>query len=277
MGRYRLWISTTDQRGLIFDISRVLLDFGLNIERNNEFVDDTDGLFVMRTEVSGEADCERIQASLEEVLPHGARVRMQPKRSKRIVLMATKEAHCLGDILVQHDSGKLGATICGVIANRPALRGLVERFDIPFCHVSHEGLRREEHEAQISSQLDQWDPELIVLAKYMRVLTPEFVARYPSKILNIHHSFLPAFVGANPYKQAYERGVKIIGATAHFVTSELDEGPIISQDVERVDHSYTWQAMQRKGRHVEQVVLTRALELVLDDRVLVTGNKTVVF
>ena len=276
MKRYRLWISTTDQRGLIFAISRVLLDFGLNIERNNEFVDAVDGLFVMRTEVSGEVDCDRVCTELRRALPTAAQIRMEPKRSKRIVLMATKEAHCLGDILVQHDSGKLGAHISGVIANHDALGELVEKFGIPFCHISHVGVSREQHEAHIVAQLDHWQPELLVLAKYMRVLTSDFVARYPSRILNIHHSFLPAFVGANPYKQAYERGVKIIGATAHFVTPELDEGPIISQDVERVDHSYTWQAMQRKGRHVEQVVLTRALELVLDDRVLVTGNKTVV-
>ena len=275
--RYRLWISTTDQRGLIFNISKVLLDFGLNIERNNEFVDADKQLFVMRTEVSGEAEPALVCAALEGELPAGARVRMTKVENRRVALMVTKEAHCLGDILVHHDSGKLGATICGVISNHESLRTLVERFELPFTHISHDGLSRQEHEEQILNQLEAWSPDLIVLAKYMRVLTEDFVKRYASKILNIHHSFLPAFVGANPYKQAYERGVKIIGATAHYVTPDLDEGPIISQDVARVDHSYTWQAMQATGRHVEQVVLTRALELVLADRVFVTGNKTIVF
>ena len=164
-----------------------------------------------------------------------------------------------------------------MIANREVLRGLVERFDIPFVYIPADGLSREEHEAKVMEELEKYDFDVIVLAKYMRILTPAFVARYPGKILNIHHSFLPAFIGANPYKQAYERGVKIIGATAHFVTDDLDEGPIIAQDVIPVNHRFDWRDMQRAGRDVEKVVLSRALNLVLNDRVFIHGNKTIVF
>jgi formyltetrahydrofolate deformylase len=135
---------------------------------------------------------------------------------------------------------------------------------------------RETHEDKMIETIDRYEPELIVLAKYMRILNPKFVNHYKFRILNIHHSFLPAFIGANPYKQAWERGVKIIGATAHYVTDDLDEGPIISQDVVHVDHNYSWQDMRNSGRNVEKVVLSNALHLLLEDRVFIYGNKTVI-
>ena len=144
-------------------------------------------------------------------------------------------------------------------------------------YISAEGISREEHEALVLEELQKHSFDYIVLAKYMRILTSDFVNHYPEQIINIHHSFLPAFIGANPYKQAYERGVKIIGATAHFVTNDLDEGPIIAQDVISVNHRFDWRDMQRAGRDVEKVVLSRALKLVLEDRVFVYNNKTVVF
>ena len=137
-------------------------------------------------------------------------------------------------------------------------------------------MSREEHEELVIEKIREYDPELIVLAKYMRILTPKFIQAFPKKVLNIHHSFLPAFIGANPYKQAHHRGVKIIGATAHYVTDDLDEGPIISQDVLRVDHTYSWQDMRRAGRNVEKVVLSNALQFLLEDRVFVFENKTVI-
>ncbi|WP_016599402.1 formyltetrahydrofolate deformylase, partial [Yersinia pestis] len=146
-----------------------------------------------------------------------------------------------------------------VIGNHDALQNLVERFDIPFHLVSHEGLTREQHDQQLIEKIEQYQPDYVVLAKYMRVLTPAFVQRFPYQIINIHHSFLPAFIGARPYHQAYERGVKIIGATAHYVNDSLDEGPIIMQDVINVDHSYTAEDMMRAGRDVEKNVLSSAL------------------
>ena len=277
MRTYRLWISTPDQPGLIYKISKSLLDEGFNIEENHEFVDKEGNLFLMRTEIFGEGAADILEQKLTTVLPENSTIEVIPARKKKIVLLCTKEAHCLGDILIQHDSGELGTEIQAVISNHQVLGDLVQRFGLPFHHVTHEDCTREEHEAQVMDIIDSFSPDLIVLAKYMRVLTPAFVERYAGKILNIHHSFLPAFVGANPYKQAHQRGVKIIGATAHVVSDDLDEGPIIAQNVVHVDHSYTWQAMRQAGRHVEKVVLTKALELLLEDRVFVFGNKTVVF
>jgi len=275
--RARVLIDCNDERGLVYRISKVFYDYGLNIDSNREFVDKEAGKFFMRSVVTGDFDEERLQEDLRTVVPAGANVRVITPRRKKIVLMATKESHALGDILIRHADGELEADIEAVIANRDVLRGLVERFDIPFVYIPADGLSREEHEAKVMEELEKYDFDVIVLAKYMRILTPAFVARYPGKILNIHHSFLPAFIGANPYKQAYERGVKIIGATAHFVTDDLDEGPIIAQDVIPVNHRFDWRDMQRAGRDVEKVVLSRALNLVLNDRVFIHGNKTIVF
>ena len=173
--------------------------------------------------------------------------------------------------------GGLDVEIAAVIGNHDTLRSLVERFDIPFELVSHEGLSRNEHDQKMADAIDAYQPDYVVLAKYMRVLTPEFVARFPNKIINIHHSFLPAFVGANPYKQAYEKGVKLIGATAHYVTADLDQGPIIEQDVERVNHDFTVDQLRELGQDVERNVLARAVKWHLEDRIIVDGNKTVVF
>ncbi len=275
--RARVLIDCNDERGLVYRISKVFYDYGLNIDSNREFVDKEAGKFFMRSVITGNFDEERLQEDLRAVVPEGANVRVITPRRKKIVLMATKESHALGDILIRHADGELEADIEAVIANREVLRGLVERFDIPFVYIPADGLSREEHEAKVMEELEKYDFDVIVLAKYMRILTPAFVARYPGKILNIHHSFLPAFIGANPYKQAYERGVKIIGATAHFVTDDLDEGPIIAQDVIPVNHRFDWRDMQRAGRDVEKVVLSRALNLVLNDRVFIHGNKTIVF
>ena len=172
--------------------------------------------------------------------------------------------------------GALDVEIAAVIGNHDNLRELVERFNIPFHLVSHESLTRIEHDKLLAEKIDEYTPDYIVLAKYMRVLNPEFVARYPNRVINIHHSFLPAFIGAKPYQQAYERGVKIIGATAHFINNELDQGPIIMQNVINVDHTYNAEAMMRAGRDVEKTVLSRALDLALHDKIFVYKNKTVV-
>ncbi|MCF6205749.1 MAG: formyltetrahydrofolate deformylase [Sulfurovum sp.] len=275
--RARVLIDCHDAKGLVYKISKVFYERDLNIDSNREFVDKEKEKFFMRTVVSGTFEIDELDAALREVAPDDAHIRVIAPQDKKIVLLATKESHALGDILIRYAAGELGATIECVIANHETLRDLVERFDIPFFHISAEGLSREAHEAKVMEKIDEHDFDYIVLAKYMRILTPTFVSAYPEKIINIHHSFLPAFIGANPYKQAYERGVKIIGATAHFVTDDLDEGPIIAQDVIPVNHRFDWKEMQRAGRDVEKVVLSRALDLVLHDRVFVNGNKTIVF
>jgi formyltetrahydrofolate deformylase len=275
--RARVLIDCRDERGLVYRISGVFFESGLNVDNNREFVDKESGKFFMRSVVTGKFDEEKLRDDLKAVAPPEANVRVITPRRKKILLMATRESHALGDILIRHADGDLEADIEAVISNREVLRDLVERFDIPFVYIPADGYSREEHETKVLTELEKYTFDVIVLAKYMRILTPSFVDRYPGRILNIHHSFLPAFIGANPYRQAYKRGVKIIGATAHFVTDDLDEGPIIAQDVIPVNHRFDWRDMQRAGRDVEKVVLSRALDLVLNDRVFIHGNKTIVF
>ncbi len=278
MRNYRVLIDCKDEKGLVFKVSKIFFENSLNIEKNDEFVDKTNGKFFMRSEVSGKIDKKLLENSLKEALPGEANIRVIEPRRKKIVLMATKESHVLGDILIRHYDGELEADIVAVISNYDILRPLVEKFGIDYFHVPVDTLQRSEHEEKILALLEMFEKiDYIVLAKYMRILTPDFVQKYENKIINIHHSFLPAFIGANPYKQAYDRGVKIIGATAHFVNNNLDEGPIIAQDVIHVDHTYSWQDMRNAGRDVEKVVLAKALKLALEDRIFVYANKTVIF
>jgi formyltetrahydrofolate deformylase len=275
--RARVLIDCEDSKGLVYQIAKVFYDRDLNIDSNREFVDKEKGKFFMRTVVTGEFDANELKTALKEVAPNNARLKVILPKQKKIVILVTKESHALGDILVRHEAGELNADIEAVIANHNVLESLVQRFDIPFFLVSAKEMSREEHEINVMKIIDKHQFDYIVLAKYMRILTSTFVSAYPQQIINIHHSFLPAFIGANPYKQAFERGVKIIGATAHFVTDDLDEGPIIAQDVIPVNHRFEWRDMQRAGRDVEKIVLSRALNLVLNDRVFVHGNKTIVF
>lgn len=276
MDKYILLIDTEDAKGLVYNISKVLFANNLNIEQNAEYVDSETNKFFMRTIISGNVSKNILLKELKEVLPQNAEIKLNKKAKKDVVILATKETHVLGDLLIRYIDGELNANIKAVIANHEDLRDLVEKFGIPFTCISAEGMEREAHEDLMIEKINEYEPELIVLAKYMRILTPKFVENFPKKVLNIHHSFLPAFIGANPYKQAHQRGVKIIGATAHYVTNDLDEGPIISQDVVRVDHSYSWQDMRKAGRNVEKIVLSNAFQLLLDDKVFVHGNKTVI-
>jgi formyltetrahydrofolate deformylase len=271
-------IDCEDSAGLIYKISKIFFENGLNIEKNDEFVEKEKNRFFMRTEISGEADFDLVEKLLRRDLPKDANLRIVEKnKKKKMLLFATKESHCLGDILIRYHSGEMDADILGVVANHDTLRPLVEKFELPFYHLPAEGISREEHEAKVIELAKSLSPDLLVLAKYMRILTPNFVSHFEGKIVNIHHSFLPAFIGANPYKQAYERGVKIIGATAHFVNNNLDEGPIIAQDIVKVDHSYGWEEMRNLGRDVEKIVLAKAIKLALEDRIFVYDNKTVIF
>ncbi|AHK21213.1 formyltetrahydrofolate deformylase [Yersinia similis] len=265
-----------DAKGLIAKITNICYKHQLNIVQNNEFVDHLTGRFFMRTELEGIFNDTTLLADLDDALPEGTNRELHVAGRRRIIIMVTKEAHCLGDLLMKSAYGGLDVEIAAVIGNHDALQNLVERFDIPFHLVSHEGLTREQHDQRLVEKIEQYQPDYVVLAKYMRVLTPAFVQRFPYQIINIHHSFLPAFIGARPYHQAYERGVKIIGATAHYVNDSLDEGPIIMQDVINVDHSYTAEDMMRAGRDVEKNVLSSALYRVLAQRVFVYGNRTVI-
>lgn len=265
-----------DDTGLVAKITNICYKHQLNIVKNSEFVDSDTRRFFMRTELQGIFNDQTLLADLQFTLPKGSTYKLVAEKRKRIVILVTKEAHCLGDILMKTYYGGLNVEIAAVIGNHDTLRSLAERFEVPFHLVSHEGLTRVEHDKLLSAKIDEYAPDYIVLAKYMRVLNPEFVERYPNRVINIHHSFLPAFIGAKPYQQAYERGVKIIGATAHFINNELDQGPIIMQNVINVDHTYTADAMMRAGRDVEKTVLSRALEMVLADRVFVYQNKTIV-
>ena len=272
-----LLVECDDQRGLVHAITGLLLQHGVNVVGNQEFVDRGSARFFMRTEFDGAVEAGQLEAEVRNALPAGASVRLSNLTPKRIVVLASKEHHCLGDILIRHAFGELNAQVLAVVGNHALLQPLVTKFDLPFHFVSHEALTREAHEAEVLKIIERLQPDYLVLAKYMRVLTPEFVRRFPARIVNIHHSFLPAFIGARPYQQAFDRGVKVIGATAHFVTEKLDEGPIIVQQVIPVDHTHTAHDLSQAGRDVEQMVLARALRLVFEDRVFLCGNRTVIF
>lgn len=277
MAAHILLIHCPDRPGLIAAITGVLFRYQLNIISNGEFVERNQNHFFMRTEFSGSFDAVHLEEDLRKILPPDVSLHLSAQRNKEIVVLASKEHHCLGDLLVRHYYDELGANIKAVISNHALLEPLVNKFDIPFIHLPHDAVSREVHEAQLTEAVENYQPEFIVLAKYMRILSPNFVCRFPNQIINIHHSFLPAFVGAKPYAQAYERGVKIIGATAHFVNDNLDEGPIIAQDVIPVNHTHNAREMAQAGRNVEQIVLANALSLVFNERVFVHGNKTVIF
>ncbi len=274
---YILKIDCSDSKGLIYKISNVLYKNDLNIVKNDEFVDSENSKFFFRAIVNGDIEKGNLVEKLKVVMPEDTNIELMQKRRKKIIIMVTKESHCLGDLLLKEYSDDLNAEVVAVVSNYDYLKELVDKFKIPFHHVCHEGLNRLEHEKKVLEVLENYECDYIVLAKYMRILSSEFVKHFDGKMVNIHHSFLPAFIGANPYKQAFERGVKTIGATAHFVTNDLDEGPIIAQDVINVTHEFSWRDMQKAGRNVEKVVLSNALDLVLDDRVFVSKNKTVIF
>lgn len=271
-----LLIECPDSKGLIAQITNICYKHQLNIIRNTEYVDPDSGQFFMRTQLEGIFNDKTLMLDLDRALPEGSSRRLVATGRKKVVILVTKEAHCLGDILMKVYDGSLKLDIAAVVGNHPDLQSLAEKFDIPYHFVSHIDMSREQHEAALQQVIDSYKADYLVLAKFMRVLSPAFVAHYKERIINIHHSFLPAFIGANPYHQAHKRGVKIIGATAHFVTDDLDEGPIIKQLVTPVDHTYSAMDMVKAGRDVEKNVLSKALQLVLEDRVFVHGNKTVI-
>jgi formyltetrahydrofolate deformylase len=274
---HNILIKCPDEMGIIHRASGVFLRHKLNIEELGEHIDVQTQQFFMRAQVKGECEPHAVRSEMLSLLPQGAAVRVCSCSPKDIVIMASSEYHCLGDLLIRHFEGELNARVLAVVSNHEKMGALVEKFGIPFHFVPHQGKSQQEHEELVLSALEAYDPAYLVLAKYMRILSPAFVERFPERIINIHHSFLPAFVGAKPYHRAFERGVKIIGATAHFVTEDLDEGPIIAQDVIPVDHGKSVKAMIQAGRNVEKIVLSHALKMVLEDRVFVQNNRTIIF
>ena len=285
-----LTLSCRDTKGIVYAVSGLLYEAGCNILESQQFGDvlssDATGLFFMRVHfeapevLADPAALEALVAPLRsrfamELLVHSL------ARKPRLLLMVSKHGHCLNDLLFRCQSGQLRAEIAGVVSNHPDFAALCASHDVPFHHFAlTAGAAPEAKRAQeqrVERLVAEQAIDLVVLARYMQILSPAFCAFLKGRAINIHHSFLPSFKGAKPYYQAHERGVKLIGATAHYVTAELDEGPIIEQDVERVDHSRSPEDFTAVGRDVESVVLARAVRWHVEHRVLLNGRKTVVF
>jgi len=278
MNELTILISCPDQVGLVTNITSVLAAHQLNIIAMREFVDEANKAFFTRIACTGNLENKiRLEQKLLESLPPEAEVNVIGQQEKQIAVLVTKEYHCLAEILIKNQFKTLGANVKCVIGNYESLRDFTEKLGIPYFYVDHNGKDKTQFEKEIKAILNQFDLNYLVLAKFMRILSAEFVKDYDGKVINIHHSFLPAFIGANPYRQAFERGVKIIGATAHFVTDHLDEGPIITQHTTHIDHNFGVKEMVRAGKEIEKKVLLEALELIFEDRVFVSGNKTVIF
>ena len=269
-------IQCEDRAGLLTEILDVFAGESIRIISTHEYRDTIEHLFYVRIETEIITDLKKLKEDLYFILPVDATVKLRSLPEKKVIVLVSKEYHCLADILIRNQFKALGASVQCVIGNHASLQNICERFEIPFHLVSHENQDKTSFENQLLHTIDQYDADYLVLAKFMRILSPEFTSRFHMRIINIHHSFLPAFVGANPYRQAFHRGVKLIGATAHFVTSELDEGPIIAQQAIPISHSFTPADMIKVGREIETAVLAKALQVVFDDRVFIHQNKTIV-
>lgn len=277
---YVLTFTSPDRAGIIHAITGAVLEVGGNITEQAQFTDVGSGLFCLRTRFEApEADVDVVRAAIAagtaQFAPHFT-VRAESAQ-RRVLIMVSKYDHCLVDLLYRHSTGELPVEIPMVVSNHGDCRALVERYGIPFVHLPVAPDSKARQEAELLRLIDEHDVDLVVLARYMQVLSDDLCRALSGRIINIHHSFLPGFKGARPYHQAHERGVKLIGATAHFVTADLDEGPIIEQAVERVDHAHTAEALAEIGRDVERMVLSRAVRWFAEDRILLSGQRTVVF
>ncbi len=281
--RARMLLSCPDRPGIVAAVSQFLFAHGANIIRSDQHTTDpAGGTFFMRVEFDLEGFAARRETLSQAFSPVAAHLEMDWRLSgsepvRRVAIFASREGHCLLELLWRWQAGELPCHITMVVANHDELRPVAEAWGVPFHLIPvRAGAKHEAEKAQLQL-LGGGQTDLIVLARYMQILSPEFVTRYHGRIINIHHSFLPAFVGPQPYHQAFERGVKIIGATAHYVTAELDGGPIIEQDVQRVTHRDNPDDMRRGGRQIERAVLARAVRWHLEDRILLHGGRTVVF
>jgi formyltetrahydrofolate deformylase len=277
-----LLVSCADRRGLVAALAQVLHGHGANILSADQHRDAGAGQFFQRIQFDVSellTDRTTLERGINEV---GQRFEMRMRLSyadyvPKLALFVSRYDHCLYDLLWRQQSGELRCEIAAVISNHDSLRPIAEQFSVPFHHFAITPENKAAQEQQQLALLDELAIDLVVLARYMQVLSREFTERHPFRIINIHHSFLPAFIGGKPYHQAHDRGVKLIGATAHYATANLDEGPIIEQDVLRATHKDSTDDLVRKGRDVERAVLGRAVRWHIEQRVLVWGNKTVVF
>jgi formyltetrahydrofolate deformylase len=281
-GTATLLLYCEDRKGLVYRIAGFILEHGGNIVHADQHQDAVLGLFFMRIEwsLTGFAlDQETFHdafAPLAQEYGFTWQIVMGQRRPA-VAVFVSRYLHCLIDLLYRHQVGELPCHLAMVISNHEDARALANFYGVPFHHIPVSGANKAAAEKEQLSLLEKSRIELIVLARYMQVLSPDFVARYPQKIINVHHSFLPAFVGAKPYHAAFARGVKLIGATSHYVTQVLDEGPIIEQDVARISHRDRVEDLIGKGRDLERIVLSRAVRWQLEQRILCYGNKTVVF
>lgn len=277
-----LLVSSLDRRGIVARLASFMHERNINIIQVDQSVDAEHGDFRMRMVIeteSGELPGDRLRQELESVSrDEDLKIELTPSASKpRVAILCTKEPHCLQDLLQRHEAGELNCEVCVVISNHEQLKPIAEFFNIPFVHISVTPESRSRSEQELKDVLEEHRVCLIVLARYMQILSEDLVAEWTHRIINIHHSFLPAFAGASPYRQAHERGVKLIGATAHYVNAELDGGPIIAQDVIACSHRDSIADLARKGRDVERTTLARAVRWHTENRLMVQGNRVVVF
>ena len=275
-----LLLACSDQKGIIAEVAQLLSASGANIVDTMQHTDPLAGMFFqrLRLDLSGGTNRVELEAAVRDLTDRlGMSYRLYGDRKRRVAIMCSKQDHCLYDLLVRYRNGELPCDIAMIVSNHADAAPIAKHFAIPFHHMPVEKGHKERQEQQVLDLLHQSGIELIVLARYMQILSARFVERFPYRIINIHHSFLPAFVGANPYRQAYEKGVKLIGATSHYVTADLDQGPIIEQETIRVSHRDTPEELQRKGKDLEKRVLAGALRWHLEDRILIHANKTIVF
>lgn len=277
-----LVVSCPDQRGIVATLAQLLHAHGANITQSDQYTDAADGMFFQRIcfdLLDDTIDLEILRAAVAELAARfGMTWTLEPGgRTAKVALMVSRLDHCLYDLLLRHRSGELDCEMAMIVSNHPDLEPIAQQFGIPYHVLPITKANKTEQEARQLALFSEAGIDLVVLARYMQVLSGAFIAHYPARIINIHHSFLPAFQGARPYRQAYQRGVKLIGATAHYATEDLDEGPIIAQGVARVSHRESVEDLTRRGRDVERMVLGDAVRLHLQHRVCVHGNKTVVF
>jgi formyltetrahydrofolate deformylase len=281
-----LLIDCPDRKGLVARVSGLLYERGANILHADQHQDHDLGLFFMRVEWALHNELDASGFDLEgfkaAFAPLAAELGMRWKLSAtaqrpKVALFCSQYLHCMADLLQRWRSGELDCDIPVIVSNHREVENLANFYGIPFEHVSVTTATREDAEERQLALLEECGVELVILARYMQILSPEFVARYPAAIINVHHSFLPAFTGARPYHAAHARGVKLIGATSHYVTEVLDDGPIIEQDVARISHRDQVEDLVARGRDLERLVLSRAVRWHLDRRILCYGNKTVVF
>ena len=277
---YVLTLSCPDRRGIVHAVSGFLLEHGGNIEEAAQYNDHDTGLFFMRVQFACESlDDAALRAKLAPFAePFGMQWRLHTtSQPMRTVIMVSKEGHCLNDLLFRWKSGLLPLDIRAIVSNHREFYQLAASYNVPFHHIPVTAATKPQAEAKQYEIIEAEGAELVVLARYMQVLSDDLCRKLAGRAINIHHSFLPSFKGAKPYYQAHDRGVKLIGATAHYVTADLDEGPIIEQDVARVDHSRTVEDLTAQGRDTESQVLARAVKWHSEHRVLLNGHKTVVF